>query len=224
METATDAARPDAMGFVLAGGESRRMGQDKALIEFAGRRLLEQALGILKQAGLDAAIACGHSTARRSVLEGFAPVVEDGEPGRGPLAGICASLAFTAAERAVFLPVDLPLAPAALIGFLLDHAAITGAPVTIASVNGYAQTFPAVVTRAALPALRKELEAGRGGCFAGFQAASASLGEDLRIIPVEPAIQAGQVTHPAGLPAARWFMNVNTPADLRRAGAWHRII
>jgi molybdopterin-guanine dinucleotide biosynthesis protein A len=124
----------------------------------------------------------------------------------------------------VFLPVDLPLAPALLIGFLLDHAAITGAPVTIASVNGYAQTFPAVVTRATLPALREELEAGRGGCFAGFRAAAASMGEAVRIIPVEPAIQAGQVTHPAGLPAARWFLNVNSPADLCRAETWHRVI
>lgn len=224
MRPSTGELADNAMGFVLAGGESRRMGQDKALIEFAGRPLLEQALGILRQAGLEAAIAGGHSTARRSALEGFAAVVEDGERGRGPLAGICATLGWTAAERAVFLPVDLPLAPASLISFLLDHAAITGAAVTIASVNGYAQTFPAVVTRAALPALRKELAAGRGGCFAGFQAAAASLGEAVRIIPVELAIQAGQVSHPEGLPAARWFLNVNSPADLCRAESWHQVI
>jgi molybdopterin-guanine dinucleotide biosynthesis protein A len=200
------------------------MGRDKALIGFAGRPLVEQALGILRLAGLETAIAGGFSAARRAALEGFAPVIEDGEQGRGPLAGICASLAWTAAERAVFLPVDLPLAPAALIGSLLRTAAITGAPVTIPSVNGYAQTFPAVVSRAALPVLRKELEAGRGGCFAGFQASAERLGEAVRIIPVELAVQAGQMAHPAGLPAARWFLNVNSPTDLRRAEAWHRVI
>jgi GTP:adenosylcobinamide-phosphate guanylyltransferase len=33
---------------------------------------------------------------------------------------------------------------------------------------------------------------------------------------------AGQVTHPGGLPAARWLVNVNTPADLEHAGAFLR--
>lgn len=215
----------DVAGFVLAGGESRRMGTDKALVEFAGRPLVERALEILRQAGLEPRIAGARSPHSRTSLEVFAPIVEDAEHGRGPLSGICGSMGAMTARRVVFLSVDLPLVPPSLIDFLIHHAEITGRMVTISSVNGFAQTFPAVVDRAALPALRNELDGGRGGCLAGFNAAVASRGETVSVIPVEQVVQAGQLAHPEGLPAVRWFLNVNTPEDLRRAEAsWHRVI
>jgi molybdopterin-guanine dinucleotide biosynthesis protein A len=211
-ETATAAARPEASGFVLAGGRSSRMGQDKALVRFAGQPLVEHALSILRQAGLTASLAGGTSS-----LANFAPVVEDTKAGLGPLGGICAALRSTSARWAVFLPVDLPLLPASLVGFLLDHARITGRAITLCSVNGFAQTFPAVVDQAALSALETELASGRAGCFSAFQAAAASLGQPVTVLAVESLVQAGQVAHPDGMPAARWFLNVNAPADLRFA-------
>ena len=69
-ETATTEPRSDTAGFVLAGGESRRMGEDKALVPFAGRTLVEQAIQILRDAGLAVWIA-----GARLPLERFAPVV-----------------------------------------------------------------------------------------------------------------------------------------------------
>jgi molybdopterin-guanine dinucleotide biosynthesis protein A len=204
----------DAAGFVLAGGRSSRMGEDKALVPFAGKPLVAHALGILQQAGLTASLAGGNSS-----LASFAPIIADCEPGRGPLGGICAALASTSKRWAVFLPVDSPLLPASLVVFLLDHARITCRAVTLCSVNGFAQTFPAVVDRAALTALEKELVAGRAGCFSAFQAASASLGQPVSILPVEMLVQAGHIFHPEALPATRWFLNVNSSADLRRAEA-----
>jgi len=204
----------DSVGFVLAGGESRRMGQDKALVPFAGRTLVEQAVETLRSAGLAVWIA-----GARLPLKRFAPVVNDSKPGLGPLGGICAALQAMTAHRAVFLPVDLPLVPGCLIELLLRHAEITGSAVTVTSVNGFVQTFPAVVDRRALPALRRELVAGRGGCFAGFQAAAASLGESVIVIPVEVVVQAGQLEHPKRLSSARWFLNVNSRPELEQAEA-----
>ncbi len=202
----------DAVGFVLAGGESRRMGRDKALLEFCGRPLMENALGILHDAGLEAQIA-----GARTALERFAPVVADAEPGLGPLGGICAALAACRARWAVFLPVDFPLLPASLIAFLLFRAEITGCAVSLTAVSGFAQTFPAVLDRALLPGLEAELRAGRRGCFAGFEAAAAGLGQAVTAVPVELLAQSGEAEHPEGLPAALWFVNVNRPEDLRRA-------
>ena len=212
--TAIGAAWPEVVGFVLAGGESRRMGEDKALVPFAGRTLVEQAVETLRVAGLDVRIA-----GARMPLERFAPIVHDGVPGLGPLGGICAALHAITARLAVFLPVDLPLVPASLIEMLLRHAEITGRAVTVPSINGFVQTFPAVIDRRALPVLLGELEAGRGGCFAGFRAAAASLGESVAVIPVELVIQVGQLKHPSGLSAGRWFLNVNSRSELKQAEA-----
>lgn len=200
--------------FVLAGGQSSRMGRDKALLSFAGEPLIARALGILREAGLEASIA-----GARSSLESFAPVVADAARGLGPLSGICAALQSASARWAVFLPVDLPLLPAALLAYLLRHAQTTGRAITVASACGFAQTFPAVVDRAALPALEAELQAGRRGCFAAFQAAAVSLGESVQGIAVEFLVQAGQVAHPDALSAFEWFLNVNSPQDLARAEA-----
>lgn len=211
-------AEPDAVGFVLAGGQSSRMGRDKALLEFVGMPLIEHALDIFREAGIPAMIA-GAAMSARASLQGFAPVVEDVSPGLGPLSGICAALSTTSARCAVFLPVDLPLLPASLLVYLLRSARITGRAVTVCSVSGFTQTFPAVLDRAAMPAVQNELDSRRYGCFSAFQAASAAAGQSISSIAVELLAQTGEVSDPLGLPPIHWFLNLNTPDDLSRAAA-----
>jgi molybdopterin-guanine dinucleotide biosynthesis protein A len=206
----------DATGFVLAGGRSSRMGTDKALVEFRGRPLVVHALEILRGAGLSAAIAGAKPTAQ-PILDTYAPLFPDREPGLGPLGGVCAAMASTTARWAVFLPVDLPLLPAMLVQYLLNHAQVTGKAITLASVAGFAQTFPAVVDRAALLGLQAELTADRGGCFSAFKAAAAGLEQSIDVISAEFLAQSGQVSHPEGLSAASWFLNINSADDLRLA-------
>lgn len=208
----------DAVGFVLAGGQSRRMGTDKALVELGGETLIARAIGILKSAGFPVSIA-GAPSGVRSRLEAYAPLIPDIEPGRGPLAGICAALRSTPAPLAVFLPVDVPLLPASLLLYLVRHARITSMAVTLASVNAAPQTFPAVIARDALPVLERELALGRLGCLAAFRAAAVALGQTVSIVQVEMLVQSGQVAHPQALPALRWFLNVNAAADLRLASS-----
>jgi molybdopterin-guanine dinucleotide biosynthesis protein A len=204
----------DAAGFVLAGGQSSRMGEDKALVQFAGQPLIARALGILREVGLEPSIA-----GARSDLASFAPVVEDFAPQAGPLAGICSALATTTASRAIFISVDLPLIPSSLIGYLLHHATVTGAIIVVPSINGFTQTFPAVIHRSALPILKAQLESSNRGCFSAFQVAAAGLKQPFSVLPVEALVQSGQVSRPDGLPAALWFLNVNSRDDLTRAEA-----
>jgi len=206
----------DAAGFVLAGGQSSRMGRDKALLPFGGRPLIAHALATLREAGLPAAIA-GAGAAANSTLFTYAPIVLDQQPGLGPLAGICAALESASARFVVFLPTDVPLLPTSLVAYLLHHARITGRAVTVPSVNGFNQTFPVVLERSVLPSLQFELHSGKRGCFSAFQAAAKSLGQPISGIAVEMLTQSGQVAHPFGLAPVRWFLNVNTPQDLGRA-------
>jgi molybdopterin-guanine dinucleotide biosynthesis protein A len=210
----------DAVGFVLAGGESSRMGSDKALIELNGKPLIVHALDILRGAGLPVTIA-----GARSDLSAYASSLDDA--GLGPLGGICAALASSSAEFAVFLSVDMPLLPRGLISAMLRRAHLMQATVTVPAVNGFAQTFPCVVQRATLPALESERKAGNDGCFSAFQAAAAYLCKPFTVLTVENLVQAGELEHLGNLPAAFWFLNVNTPADLDRAGslvAVHQVI
>jgi molybdenum cofactor guanylyltransferase len=206
----------DAAGFVLAGGQSRRMGIDKALLEFGGRPLVAHAIAILAAAGLPASIA-GAPAEAREALAAYAPVIADAEPGLGPLSGVCAALASTTARFSVFVPVDVPWLPPSLIAWLLGRARITDAAITLASVNGMAQTFPAVVSRRVLPALEHELRGRRLGCLASFKTAARELGEAAGVVSAEVLVQAGQISHPEALPVVRWFLNLNTRQDMRLA-------
>ncbi len=206
-----------AMGFVLAGGRSTRMGRDKALLSFGDQSLVARALSILRAAGLQVGVA-----GTRSALDVEAPVFLDASPDLGPLSGVCAALSQTKAEWSAFLPIDMPLVPPSLLDYMLQNAIVTEREVTVLSVCGFAQTFPAVLHRAALPSLLNSLQSGERGCYHAFKNAAQALGRPMAVLPVETLAVAGQVTHPGGLPAARWLVNVNTPADLERAGAFLR--
>lgn len=188
------------------------MGCDKASLSFAGQPLAAHAISLLREAGLQASFAGGNSS-----LTALAPVVADLDPGHGPLAGICAALASTTARRAVFLPVDMPFLPASLVHLLVDHAQVTTRAVTLPSVGGFAQTFPVVLDRVLLPALGAELAAGRRGCYSAFQFAAARVGQRISPLPVELLVQAGQLAHPQAIPPLRWFLNLNSPDELKRS-------
>ncbi|KRE89207.1 hypothetical protein ASG87_05450 [Frateuria sp. Soil773] len=109
MPTATE--RLPCIGVVLAGGQSTRMGRDKALLDWRGRPLLERQLDALRAAGVDEARVSGDRHGYRGIA--------DAQPGLGPLGGL-AAIAGTVAGDAdlVVIPVDMPLLGAALLGRL----------------------------------------------------------------------------------------------------------
>lgn len=95
------------LGAVLAGGQSRRFGSDKALALLGGKPLIEHVLAALAPQ-VDALIICGR------VHPGVRSVPDLPAPGLGPLGGLNAALALAAAEGfAAVLSVgcDLPDLP-----------------------------------------------------------------------------------------------------------------
>lgn len=206
-----------AAGFVLAGGQSRRMGRDKALLNFAGEPLIEHAIRTLEQAGLAVAIA-----GDRQDLAKYAPIIQDREHAKGPLGGVCAALQSMEAQWAVFVTVDTPFLPADLVCYLLRHAQTSGSAVTLASVAGEVQTFPAVLEARTLPVLRPMLEAGRLKCISAFESTAETLGQAISVLPAEIIAQTGEITDAAGLSPMQWFFNVNTADEFKQAESWLR--
>lgn len=152
-----------AHGYVLAGGQSSRMGRDKALLELDGATLLRRTYDLLVS-------VCGAATvvgpkSRYSSLD--LPLIEDSRQGCGPLAGIEAALsdcaAHTGVQWALVAACDMPGLEKGTLSALLDEAAhAAGAHAVIpVSAGGRHEPLCALYRPQALEIVRKQLETGR---------------------------------------------------------------
>src|SRR5215471_18172273 len=98
--------RMNLSAVILAGGESSRMGRDKAWVELDGQPLLEHALMTVRSSGISEIFISGRAGTDYSRLR--CPVLLDRESGSGPLAGIERALETTQAALTLVLAVDLP--------------------------------------------------------------------------------------------------------------------
>ncbi len=203
-----------AEAFVLAGGRSTRMGQDKTLLQVAGRSLLELALDKLRALGLDAS-ATPRIAGSRADLSSYAPVVSDLHPGCGPLGGIEAALAATTQPLNLFLPVDLPLLPARFLSWMLRRAETTGALLTVPRFNGWPQPLCAVYHRDLLAGVTASLLAGNYKVMPALTAAVESRAQAIDLFDVELLASTYPEMHGfSSVPLYRWFHNCNTPEDI----------
>jgi molybdopterin-guanine dinucleotide biosynthesis protein A len=216
-----DPVQPVAEGFVLAGGRSTRMGQDKALLPWGGQPLLEVALDKLRALPLATA---PRIAAARSDLSSHAGVIADLHPGCGPLSGIEAALAASSRPLNVFLPVDGPLLPAQFLLWMLQRAETTGSLVTVPRVNGEPQPLCAVYHRDLLGHISASLVAGDYKVMPVVTAAAGPLSQSpcsrsMDVFDVELVASANaQLLAFSPLPLYRWFHNCNTPADMAAMG------
>jgi molybdopterin-guanine dinucleotide biosynthesis protein A len=94
-----------ASAIVLAGGDSRRMGRDKALLPVGGKRLIEVIVEHLRLRFEDILISARRADDYRFLgLE----VVGDAEPGLGPLRGLASTLPRTKHDIAFVTACDIP--------------------------------------------------------------------------------------------------------------------
>lgn len=201
-------ARLPVHGFVLAGGKSSRMGQDKALLQFRGRPMVE--IAVEKLRSFCAAVSI---VGEREDLEGFAPVVRGEREGAGPAAGIEAGLRASTQDWAMYLPVDVPLLSAELLR-------VWGAAVLARESGGVRLSFlraagephPAVcmIHRDCTEPVHEAVSCGILKLIRLFAETETRLGEgSLWPVDAEALLPAGDVE--------LWFRNVNTPQDLAEA-------
>lgn len=107
MSASPNAANPRAAlsGLVLCGGQSARMGRDKAQLELAGRSLVARAADVLQRVCGEVWLACG-SSARYAELG--LPLALDSLPGAGPLSGLHSGLERARTPWLAVLACDMP--------------------------------------------------------------------------------------------------------------------
>ncbi|MBV8438838.1 MAG: molybdenum cofactor guanylyltransferase [Silvibacterium sp.] len=196
--------------FILAGGQSTRMGRDKALLPFHGRPLIEHALASLRALGFSPRIA-----GSRPDLAVWAPILGDSYPGSGPLAGIEAALSASDADLNLFLPIDMPLLPPDFLRWMTARASETSALATIPHLQGRPQPLCAIYHRDLLAHIKSALAAGDLKVMRAIEHAAVAFGSKLDCFNVETI--AACLDFPSDPPVHRWFQNINTPPDLRIA-------
>lgn len=127
-------ARPELAGAVLAGGRSRRMGTDKALLTVGGVALLRRAAGVLAAAGADPVVQVG-GAGRDPAQVGHIEVVPDAAAGEGPLAGVAAALGWSPHPVVAIVACDLPDLTPDVIAALVRALDDAGAQVAVARTD-----------------------------------------------------------------------------------------
>jgi molybdopterin-guanine dinucleotide biosynthesis protein A len=140
-------------GFVLVGGESRRMGSDKALLELEREPLLLRAARLLDRF-VDTVTLLG-SPARYSRF-GLA-VLADEFTVAGPLAGLATALKHSSHEWNLFLACDLPLVNEHVIQLLTERMATSYAQAIVPRTTDGWQPLCAAYHRSCLPLMEEAL-------------------------------------------------------------------
>lgn len=102
-------------GVVLAGGQSLRMGRDKATLTIEQQTLLERSVDLLHRVGFDDCFVSGQ-------YEGF-DCIADQQTDLGPIAGIaaCAKQLYRDYDAVFIIPVDMPLLAEQDCRYLLQY-------------------------------------------------------------------------------------------------------
>lgn len=106
---------------VLAGGESRRMGEDKAQISLSGQTQLERVCALADDVCDNVFVSVRNFESADALRKRF-PLLQDVEDAAGPLAGILAALLHDPTSDWLVLACDLPLLDNATLSALASAA------------------------------------------------------------------------------------------------------
>jgi molybdopterin-guanine dinucleotide biosynthesis protein A len=191
------------LGVVLCGGNSRRMGTDKAVLEVGGQRMLARAVDVLGRVAGRVVLACGADERYDDLgLER----VYDTRDDAGPLAGLEAGLRAardSGAEWVFALACDMPRAVPAVLRALHRTAREQDADACLLRTAGGLEPLLAVYRTGCLAAVTAALDTGerRMTSFHGRPGAAR--------IEVLPEAELG-----ASLAAKDCARNLNTPSEL----------
>ena len=183
---------------ILAGGQSRRMGRDKAWLEIGGQAIIERVLARLRPL-FEEVIVVGPPSPH---LQGLGVrVVPDELPGKGPLGGLYSGLRAGGSQWAFCCACDMPFLNKNLIAALSGQA--NQADAVICRWGNKLQPLHGLYAQTCLPVIQKNLE-----------------NEQKRMLGILPSLQVKYLEENfiRGYdPKGYSFFNLNTPQALSRA-------
>jgi molybdopterin-guanine dinucleotide biosynthesis protein A len=183
---------------VLAGGQSSRLGRDKALLEVKGQFLIERIIDRLRQLSEEVIIAT-NEVDRYEEFE--ATVVRDIYPGKGALGGIYSGVKKASNSHSLVVACDMPFLNLSLLRYMQTLAA--SYDVVIPRIGHLSEALHAIYAKDCLPFMEEQLQQG-----------------DLRIIRFFSQVRVRYVEQEEIEifdPQHLSFFNINTEADLEKA-------
>jgi molybdopterin-guanine dinucleotide biosynthesis protein A len=190
----------EVTGVLLAGGKSRRMGEDKRYLVVGEQTLLERGLGVLRSIFQEVLVVIAHDSPPLGV---DARVVRDLVPDCGSLGGLYTGLTQAAAPCIFVVACDMPFLDQAVIAQFTSRRAT--ADIVIAKLAARLHPMHALYGKGCLPVLEQMIRARQLKIQEMVSHAS---------LRVQYVTEADLLTID---PSWHSFQNVNTPADLEAA-------
>ncbi len=188
----------NCIAVILAGGESRRMGRDKAYVEFRGKSLLNHAIKNLSPL-FDEIVLSVREPLSLDVSQSNVVQVMDAGEGRGPIMGIAAAMAEVRTDWVFVTGVDMPFVVPAVLQQMADHR--PGHDAVLAEVGGSLQPMPAFYAKGTcLPAMQSCIAQGRRSLMRLIPSLSTAILTEQELRPLDPDL--------------RSFTDFDTPADM----------
>jgi molybdopterin-guanine dinucleotide biosynthesis protein A len=181
---------------ILAGGESRRLGIDKSLLEVEGQPLLARTVQTLATLSDDLAVVTNEA-ARYQALGLGVRFVPDEKRGMGSLMGIYSGLRVARYGHALAVACDMPFLSLPLLRYM---APLTeGYDVVTPRLNGLVEPLHSIYGKACLPFMAELLDQGRRKITSFFPKVRVRYVEEQELEAFDPSHLS--------------FVNVNTAED-----------
>ncbi len=188
-------------GVLIAGGKSRRMGQDKRFLTVGGVSIFRRTLDVLKKTFAETIVVLAEPVASLDVQG--SRVVYDSIPDAGSLGGLFTGLTTSSEPRVFAVACDMPFLDGEVIQFMASFDRT--ADVVVAELEGRFQPMHAIYSKRCLPFLRAMANRQDLKLQCLFRE------KQLRVAVLRK-------TRLRGLPSGlRSFENINTPDDLALA-------
>ena len=185
---------------ILAGGQSRRLGTDKSLLEWGGKSLIARTVDKLSVLSDDIVVVTNKQQSYEHLTLG-ARFVPDEQPGAGALMGVYSGLKAALHGSALAVACDMPFLSLPLLRHMLARSA--GHDVVVPRHGGFLEPLHAVYSKRCLSFMERLLEQGRKQIIAFFDHVKVDYVEADEIARFDPERLS--------------FLNVNSPADWQLA-------